>query len=211
MRFYNLFLFATLSVFTLCLNAQDSLRSEGLFEGKVIYQYQILNPNPALISDEEFYSSIPNRGKSEVVFYVKGNRYRWEYPERVEIYNPSGSQLVSIPKSTKDSVGFLNVALDEDSILKIDKWEWSETIMGHHCQSLSVKSKWETRVYFYNPSILKSNSQFWRNHKRDFWNHYFSRAASFPLRIRRKSMLGNYEMTAVQIERKKLEDNLFQY
>jgi hypothetical protein len=43
-----------------------ALATAGIFEGKVTYIHQILNPNKGLISDEEFFRDMPNAGKSIV-------------------------------------------------------------------------------------------------------------------------------------------------
>lgn len=191
------------------LYAQDSLNTSGLFEGKVTYQYQITNPNPGLISDEEFYQSMPNEGKSQFVLYLKDNRYRYEYSDRIEIYNPSMNQVAVVALKNSDSISFYPVNSVDDSIKKISKLEITESVLGYTCNAIEVRSKWETRTFYFNANQLKSNSNLWRNHQRDFLSHYFSKSTNFPLLIRRKSMLGNYEIKALKVERIPVSSDLF--
>lgn len=204
----RLMLIAVFSVIYSGVNSQDSSKTFGLFEGSVLYQYQILNPNPKLISDKEFYESIPNQGKSEVMMYVKGNKYRFEYPDRIEMFSPALGQ-VTTHSLKKDSISFFYVNQLDDSVKKVSKIESRESILGHLCEGIEVKAKWETRVFYFNPSQLKTNSSFWRNHLREFYANYFSKTSNFPLLMIRKSMLGNYEIRALRINKTAVSDDLF--
>lgn len=191
------------------VQSQDSLSSTGLFEGKVVYQLQLLNPQKALISDEDFYNSIPNRGRSEVTLYLRGNKYRYEYPDHIEIFNPSIGQIYSQSLDTKDSGGYVPIHPMDDSVIQTTNAS-PETILGYSCSGVLIRAKWESKTFYFNPSQLKTQSSFWRNHNRDYWSYYFRKSANFPLLIVRKSNLGNYEMRVVKVESKKLDDSLFQ-
>jgi hypothetical protein len=201
--------FSVLFLISSNINSQDSLSVSGLFEGKISYQYQITNPNPGLISDEEFYESTPNQGKSEFTLYVKGNRYRYEYPDRIEIFSPSMNQVSIQSLKNKDSVSYLNVNALDDSIKKVTRIQTNESVMGFSCEAIEVKAKWETRIFYYNIAQLKTNSNFWRNHQRDLLANYYAKSSNFPLLIIRKSMLGNFEIRALKIEKMSVSDDLF--
>ena len=51
--------------------SQDSTNTAGIFEGKVTYIHQILNPNKGLISDEEFFRDMPNQENRSSHFILK--------------------------------------------------------------------------------------------------------------------------------------------
>lgn len=190
-------------------STQDSLKVAGLFEGKILYQFQITNPNPVLISDKEFYETMPNQGISEFQMYIKGNRYRMEYPDRIEIYSPSMNQVTIVSLRKNDSTGALSVYVQDDSVKKVTKLDVKESILGYSCEAIEVKAKWETRTFYFNATQLKTNSSYWKNHQRDFYANYFSKSSNFPLLIIRKSMLGNYEARALRIERMAVSEELF--
>lgn len=202
-------------IFILCIAlnvfclSQDTVKAGGLFEGRITYEYRIMNPNKNIIADEEFYSSMPDSGKSTFIMYVKGNKYRTEYPDRTEIYSPAYGQISVSSNNKNDSSGWLSVNTQEDPVIKLSVLPVEETIMGLACNSVEIISKWETKTFYYSPFALRTHPQFWKNHHRDFCSEYFSKANAFPLLIRRKSMLGNYEIHVIKIEKQELEDPLF--
>lgn len=190
---------------------QDSIALPGLyFEGKITYQRVELNPNPALISDEDFYESLPNKGKSDIIYYIRGNQYRVEYKDQVEIYVPNIGTVISFTKSGKDSITRFPVHVIEDKIDKVIQSEKKIEILGKSCNSIIVKTKWETKTYFFHDGELKTNPSYWKNHAREFYHLTVAKQGNFPLGIVRESMLGGYVIRATKIEKMKLNDQIFQ-
>jgi len=179
------------------------------FEGKVIYQHQIMNPNQALLSDEEFYESMPNGGKSTVTMYIRGNKYRIDDGKTSQIYQPL-TNAVSIYKKN-DSIYHAFAGTVEDPIEKAEKAEVKATVLGHSCIAIGIQTKWETRLYLYSPSQLKTNPYYWKSHQRDYLNVTAGKTGNFPLLIRQKSSLGNFELKAISIEKMKLTDEIFEH
>lgn len=179
------------------------------FEGKVVYQHQIINPNQALISDEEFYESMPNGGKSMVTMYIRGNKYRIDDNKTIQIYQPL-SNSVSIYKKN-DSIYNAFAGTLEDPIEKTEKLEAKATVLGHSCIGIGIQTKWETRIYLYSPTQLKTNPYYWKSHQKDYLNITAGKTGNFPLLIRQKSSLGNFELIAISIENVKLADDIFEH
>jgi hypothetical protein len=179
------------------------------FEGKVVYQHQIMNPNQALISDEEFYESMPNGGKSMVTMYIRGNKYRIDDDKTSQIYQPLANS-VSIYKKN-DSIYNAFAGTVEDPIEKAEKSEIKATVLGHACIAIDIQTKWESRIYLYSPSQLKTNPYYWKNHQKDYLNVTAGKTGNFPLLIRQKSSLGNFELKAVSIEKMKLTEDIFEH
>ncbi len=209
-QMYKISLIALFIIIAKFSYSQDSSNTQGLFEGKVTYQYQIINPNPLLISDEEFYNSMPNRGISEVLLFIKGNKYKYEYSDHIEIYNRATNQIAFIAKNHKDSIYYAPGNVAEDSLKKTDQLTNTRTILNQSCKAIEIKAKWETKTYYYSESLLKTNPFFWKAHERDFFNTYMTKSGGyFPLLIMRKSMLGNYEMKATSFESISISEDIF--
>jgi len=192
------------------VKAQDSTKvASAYFEGKVTYLYQILNPNNKLISDEEFYQDIPNGGKSTVILYIRGNQYRWEYEDRVEIYLPQTQQIAIYSKKKLDSVYYAPASIAEEPMIKMEKLAETKRLQHYDLTAHAVLTKWETRTYLYNPSVLKTNPNFWKNHLRNYLGNFIQKSSCFPLMIVQKSTLGNWAMAMTKIEHEKISDEVF--
>jgi len=188
---------------------QDSTLVTGLFEGKVTYVLQILNPNKALISDEEFYRDMPNAGKSVVTLYLKGNQYKWEYVDRIEYYLPKNQQLAILSKRKEDSIYYTPASMVEEKVERIVKSDLKKKLLGYELMAQEIHTKWDTRTFFYSPLTLKTNAAFWKNHKYNYISDMTSIAKAFPMMIHNQSLLGNWIMAAIKIEAEKLDDSIF--
>ncbi|KGG50992.1 hypothetical protein DI09_500p10, partial [Mitosporidium daphniae] len=123
-----------------------------IFEGIITYQKRILNPNPILISDEEFYQTVEN----------KGNRYKIVSNETISIFDPQGYR-VCIKDIIKDKDTFycLPANLPEDKNQKIETSSQKINVLDKNCSSFLVKSPFATRTIFYNSETLKVNTSLW--------------------------------------------------
>lgn len=194
-----------LLVYCSTINAQDSTKQiTNLFEGIVTYHHQLLNPNPLLISDEEYYGSIPNGGKSTVTLYIKGNQYKWDYPDKVEIFIPEKNQIAIYSKSSKDSVYYAPATVAEEPLIKIEKSTLTKRIGGLDLTAYLITTKWDSKVFFYHPTTLKTNPIFWKLHLRDYLGNFIQKSSCFPLMIQQKSLMGNWILAMSKIEAKKL-------
>jgi len=189
--------------------SQDSTNTAGLFEGKVTYIHQILNPNKGLISDEEFFRDMPNAGKSIVTLYIKANQYKWEYEDRIEYYNPKNQQLSIISKRVLDSIYYTPASLVEEKVEKIVKSNLTKKLLGYELNAQEIHTKWDTKTFFFSPLALKTNPTFWKNHKYNYLSEMTAIAKTFPLIIHHQSLLGNWIMAATKIEPMKIEDTIF--
>jgi hypothetical protein len=183
-----------------------------IFEGVITYQKRILNPNPILISDEEFYQTVENKGVSKIFFYIKGNRYKIVSNETISIFDPQGYR-VCIKDLVKDKDTFycLPANLAEDKVQKIEPSSQKATILEKPCFCFLVKSPFSTKTVFYNNEVLKTSPIHWVNHFKDDWGPILQRAGAFPLKMITKSSFGNEEWEVIKIETKtlSLEDFIF--
>ena len=185
-------------------------QNEGFFEGIITYEYQIKNPNSQLISDEEFYRELPNKGKSTYKMYIKGNQYRIDYPNRTEVYQPSSRRVMIYPNDkVEDSFHFVPSDIVDDKIEKIEKTSQTETILSNVCSSILTKNKWDTKVFYYNVTALKANPAVWKSHLKDDLGPFIAMSSSFPLKIEGKSPFGNYTIKAIKIDKKALSNDMF--
>ncbi len=190
------------------LLSQDTSSTAGLFEGKVTYIFQVLNPNKALISDEEFYRDIRNSGKSIVTLYIKANQYKWEYEDQIEYYNPKTQQLAIVSKRKEDSIYYTPASFVEEKVEKIVKSNLTKTLLGYSLIAQEIHTKWDTKTFFYSPLALKTNPSFWKNHKYNHLSDMTSIGKSFPMIIHQQSLLGNWIMAATKIESMKIEESM---
>jgi hypothetical protein len=189
--------------------SQDSTNVTGLFEGKVTYIHQILNPNKGLISDDEFYRDMPNGGKSIVTLFIRGNQYKWEHADRIEFFNPKLQQLAVVSKRAEDSVYVTPASFVEEKVEKIVKSSLTKKLLGYDLVAQEIHTKWDTKTFFYSPLALKTNPSFWKNHRYNHLAEMTSLGKSFPMIIHQQSLLGNWIMAASKIEAIKLEDSIF--
>ena len=205
----HIFIFLLGCSTTLCASEDSSQVSGGLFEGKVTYIYQILNPNKLLVSDEDFYNDMPNGGRSEATLYIKGNRYRWEYSDRIETYIPKKNQIAILSKRKKDSIYYAYGNIAFEPLTSIKKSELTKQLLGYELSAYEVRTKWDHRTFFYSPNALKTKKSIWRNHKYNYLGDFISKSGSFPMIIHQKSMLGNWKMTVSKIEPMPIQDSVF--
>lgn len=191
------------------IQSQDSTSTSGLFEGKVTYIHQILNPNKALISDEDFYRDMPNAGKSIVVLYIKGNQYRWEYADKIEYYDPKNQLLTIVSKRIADSFYITPSNFVEEKIEKIVKSSLTKKLLGYELVAQEIHTKWDTKTFFYSPMALKTNPSFWKNHKYNYLSDMTAIAKAFPMIIHQQSLLGNWIMAVSKIEPMIVEESIF--
>lgn len=190
--------------------SQDSAKvNTALFEGVVTYNMQELSPNENLISDKEFFKDSKNGAKSTVKLYIKGNQYKWEYPERVEIYLPSKNQIAIYPKDGSDSIYYAYASIAEEPLVKIEKSNLSKRLQNYDLTAYVVHTKWDQRTLFYNPTALKTNPGFWKNHNREYLSNFIQKSSCFPLMIHQKSLFGTWVMIMSSIESKKLTEEEF--
>jgi hypothetical protein len=201
-----------LTVITICLllnflnlKSQDSTKNTtSLFEGEVTYYLQELSPNEKLISDKDFFRDTKNGGKSTVKLFIKGNQYKWEYPDRIEIYLADKHQIAIFPKNLKDSIFYAPASIADEPMLKIEKSNLAKRISNYDLTAYVVTTKWDVRTFFYNPTALKTNPSFWKNHQRDYLGNFIQKSSCFPLMIHQKSLFGTWILAMTTIESKKL-------
>ena len=189
--------------------SQDSTNVAGLFEGKVTYVHQILNPNKGLISDEEFFRDLPNAGKSIVTLYIKSNQYKWEYEDRIEYYYPKNQQIVIVSKRLQDSIYMTSATLVEEKVEKLIKSNLTKRLLGYSLSAQEIHTKWDTKTFFYSPLALKTNATFWRQHKYNYLSEMTGTAKAFPMIIHNQSLLGNWIMAVSKIEPMLLDETYF--
>lgn len=182
------------------------------FEGIVTYQKKILNPSPALISDEDFYQTVSNKGVSTFQVFIKGNRYKIQNNEYISIFDPMGYRVCTKDLiKEKDTFYCLPANLPEDKVQKIETSSQKAIILDKPCISFVVKSPFSTKTIFYNNEVLKTSPIHWANHFKDDWGPILQKAGSFPLKIITKSSFGNEEWEAIKIETKTLGSKDFEF
>jgi hypothetical protein len=182
------------------------------FEGIITYKKRLLNPNPILISDEEFYQDTKNGGLSLVLVYIKGNKYKMETKEYVSIFDPIGYRVcIKDLIKARDTFYCLPVNLPEDNTQKIEASSQKDTILGKNCSSFLVKSPFSTKTIFYNSETLRTFTGFWSNHAKDDWGAIIKTAGTFPLKIITKSSFGNEEWEVTKIDVKALSTEDFEF
>lgn len=183
-----------------------------VFEGIITCQKRILNPNPILISDDEFYQTVENKGVSKVIVFVKGNKYKMVSKEYISIFDPIGYRVCTKDLiKEKDTFYCLPANLPEDKVQKIEPCVQKATILDKACLCFLVKSPFSTKTVFYNAETLKTSPGFWANHFKEDWGPILQRAGAFPLKTITKSSFGNEEWEVIKIETKtlSLEDFIF--
>jgi hypothetical protein len=183
-----------------------------IFEGIITYQKKLLNPNPLLISDDEFYQTVENKGISKVQVFVKGNKYKMVSKEYISIFDPIGYRVCTKDLiKEKDTFYCLPANLPEDKVQKIEPCGQKVTILDKACLCFLVKSPFSTKTVFYNAETLKTSPGFWSNHFKEDWGPILQRTGAFPLKMTTKSSFGNEEWEVIKIETKtlSLEDFIF--
>jgi hypothetical protein len=210
--FYGLMVFGQ-NQDSLLQHKKDSIAwTKKSFEGEIIYEIQVLNPNQNIISDEEFYYELPNRGKSFVVMLVKNGSYKMTTGDWVTLYDGAQGKIFTYKKINPtdsirhDTANYTDPKEPKDKLLSILPLSQTKSVMDHICRSIETKNMWGSKRYYFNDQLLKINPELFKNHFFDDLYPYLNLSKALPLEVETNSTLGKSRMTAIQITEKKIDD-----
>ena len=214
----NVFLLIILS--TLLFGLSGKVYSQS-FEGKIVYQRDLVNANPEKISEEEFklYFANPN---ATSILYLKQNRYKLvtlkgkeNKPHTVNFYDPDSRMAIQF--MYWDSKTYQETIVDQYLQKKMTVTEnISDTIivLGHKCHSItittSIKPLRTTTVYFSKDYELEV--KYLENDTYKFLKYIYESGA-LPLKIIKsgKGVFYNEVFTAVKISNESLKVETFKH
>lgn len=176
------------------------------FEGEVFYSVNIVS-HTAQLSSEKMNGLIGNA----MHYYIKGADYK-------STFNGSmGQWVIYIDKdkklytkiSPKDSVLWIDVTVNHDTIYKTELKKNDTTILGYNCDKLTFLCNGGVQIYYFN-SKFSVDPKLYVNHQEGNWYAYLERSKAIALKevLQRKSM--TYVITAISIEQKNLDKKIFE-
>ncbi len=205
----NLFLVSLFFTFSLVTYGQN-------FEGSITYKLETQNPNPEMISEEDFQKMLKEtfgeRGYIVQNYFYKGSNYISEMDVGKEVgfmaYNSEDGLLYSWQKDAETAVT-LDSKKFMDEFVEILESEETETILDILCSSIIVKSKFGEMKIWYNKDQFKMDPKLYEEHKYGHWNEILKRIECLPLKIEQKGLMGQLTQTAIEFKAEAVEDSKF--
>jgi hypothetical protein len=167
------------------------------FSGKIVYDYQFLNPD----SGEDITEKMSSIYGSEQHYYIHHDSYK-AFDEKNnfgQLYNGSDNKYYYLNPNTKD-VMEIEASIQTSEIASISHTDKTASILGRNCKQLIIRTNTEETVYFYSDEIKVNPSNF-SGHKLGDWSEYLKASnGSLPLKYIVKTENFTWVSTAVSVE-----------
>ncbi|MFY0628951.1 MAG: DUF4412 domain-containing protein [Flavobacteriaceae bacterium] len=193
-------------IFTICFSLfQFTLQAQKNFEGVIKFKVDFKDKTGEM-TKEQIEEYIGN----EQTYYLKKGRYKSEMNGSLKVttyYN--GNDTLFMKTSTINSLMYTLVTNEDEKVLSYKFSDVTETIAGVKCKLVIVKTNKGTHKYYYSKDV-RIKPKFYKKHKAGLWS-YFMKITKGGISIRSIADLdGSYNsIEAVSIERKKLDDSIF--
>lgn len=186
------------------------------FEGSVTYKMTALNPMPDQISDSTWQAQLaeifgPN-GYMQQKYVYKGENYSSRIQAGAEngrqTFNPKDKFLYTWQEGSDEAIR-QDTRKNADEFQGIEKLTISETILGHKCNVIKVKSAMGEMIVYYNSSVMKVNPALYKGHIFGHWEQILNEIKCIPLKIEQKGMFVHVVQTAVEYKAEKIDDKEF--
>jgi len=193
------------------------------FEGQITYKVIIkVNSESSFgISEKKMIEHLKNSGEyfDTLVINIKNGNYeklinkkkpiRSVYKSGInKIYTfQTGSELVFIKDAKKYSPE--NLPIGKPKIIHNDS---TVSIMGKECKSITLDNgMYGKETYFYNDSILKIDSELFKDHNTGYLNEILTLTKSYPIQITNLSVNSfEVKMILVDYSEKEISDSAFE-
>ncbi|TRX00130.1 DUF4412 domain-containing protein [Flavobacterium gawalongense] len=200
---------------TLFLSTIVSLYSQS-FEGTITYKNELINPDPATITQETWntqtMTSLGERGYILLKYYYKGNHYMSESivgnEEGYQMYDPISKLVYDWQKGSSQATAS-NTTISTEVVSGIEYLNDKETILGIECNILVITSNEGTMKLWYNKEYLKMDALLYSGHKSGNFEYILNEIGCLPLRIEQKGNMTHAIQTAIEIKEQKLENTIF--
>jgi hypothetical protein len=204
---FNVFCFVV--VFGSVVSAQS-------FEGVIVYQTKLYNPDTQNISDSVWNSSILEElgldGSMKQTYYYKKSNYLIEIETKktsgYQLFVPRRSMIYSWERNSDTAVA-VNAAKSIDIVREVKELEGTETIAGVLCRKLLITTNFGEIIVWYNPDYLVTDPFLFREHHYNQWETILSHTRAIPFRIEQKNGMLHAVQTLVSFESKAINDSKF--
>ena len=181
------------------------------FEGIALYNIEIKNPVPSLISDSIFYSKL-KRIVSTQKYYYKDKYYKSILDgDRLfyQIYSPKDSKLYSFYDKS-DTASVSDCKHNEEKITETILEDSDTIIYNIMCKKVTFKlNSGGEMIFFFNPYYFKLNPEKFKGHKLGFWYDYLKVSNSLPIKYIIKKPFLNMEVTLVDVTMRNISEKEF--
>lgn len=192
-------------ILTLC--CIPAFGQSNTFSGKIVYEYQFLNP----ATGQDITSTLKQYFGQEQHYYANASNYK-AYDENGQLrqlynsdtntyyyLNPSSSQLMKLDATNQTS-----------KVVSVEHFKETQQILGRECKKLVIKTVADETIYWYSPKI-KVNPKNFKDHNIGNWNTYIKESkGALPLKFTVKSQNYTWIATATEIEAESLTNQDFQ-
>lgn len=137
-----------------------------IFEGKVIYNNTFKTKDPNYTDQQlsiklgsKFEYSIKNGNYKNI---SNGTLFQWE------LYRNEENKIYTKFKNTEKAI-WIDASLGSEEILKTEINKNTTTILGYECDELILTCKSGIHKYYYNSSVLKSDTSLFSNQNYSYW------------------------------------------
>lgn len=186
------------------------------FEGTITYHLAPQNPNPEMLSDEEFKSSLKEVFGEEGVMVMSYSYKGGSYVSKIsagkehgyQLYNKEDSLLYSWQEGSTEAQT-LDSRKYMDEFVEIIETDDTEEIIGHLCKKITIKSKFGETHVWYPEGVLSVDPSLYEGHLYGHWVQTIQKTATLPLKTEVKGLMGHFIQTAVEFQETDVSDELF--
>ena len=204
----TLFLLSSFQFFSL-INTHAQTTNE--FEGAITYSHKV----EAIDKDYDINRDYSYIGKQSVFYYKNGN-YKWLNENafiEMDLFRSKDSVEYLKMQST-DSILYVPNNMSNEEIIDYKILQNADTVAGHVCNVLIVKAgsngnEW-TRQISYSSEFAINPDKFAR-YKYNSTNFLYLQMKAVPLKIQLIYKARKIIYTAINIEKKKLQESFFEF
>jgi len=172
------------------------------FEGIIKYDIKYISHDTSKVS--EYLGN-------EAIVYIKQGNYKQEYPYTMWIksiiYRQDDNKYYYFFNNT-DTIQVQDCSFQDDTIINISKSTNTTEISKTICKSIIFYYKTSTVTFFYDENLYLDPNLF-SKHKYSCYDQYAKETKSVYLKIIISDKKSDFIMTAKEINRTKINDNIF--
>lgn len=187
----------------LCMSITENYAQ--YFMGKVKYRVEPRNPNPALMSDEEYRKKNPNLSAHYETMVFKDNKYKYTNGNKIELFDPATARVYNYNLNS-DTCLYQDANFSSDNMVDLKASPETDSVLGYKCEAITIKTMWGKTTYFFNRNQFKVDPTKFSNHNYKNLSAYFREAKVIPLKIVVKTAFNCNVYTATAIKEEFIDD-----
>jgi hypothetical protein len=176
------------------------------FEGKVMYKNIVKSKIPGL-SDERLNSMVG----SDQEYFIKGGRYKSMTNGTMvtmQVYDNKTNRIYN-KRNGSDTLFWFDASANTNTVISYEIKKNEKNILGNTCDAIIIKTPTGSTTFYYNAKY-KVDGTIFKRHNYSNWAFFVGKTGALPLETVIESNQFKIESIAVDIQRLKLADSIFE-